>query len=552
MKNQKIEVDITGMTCKDCAISIENLLKQKAGIAVARVNYESGKGEITFDAGSTTDEEIANTINVTGKYQVRNRSLLSHPSAGSNHFDLIIIGGGSSAFSAAITAHEFGLSTLMVNAGLPFGGTCVNVGCVPSKFLIRAGETAYNASHSNFEGIQAYGASIDFAKVIREKTEMVSRMQQKKYIDIVKNFDNFQMIEGWAEFIDKNTSMGNGQAEYSPLKFIIATGATTNVHDIEAIDEVGYLTNVTLFELEEKPESLTIMGAGYIGLEIAMAYSRLGIKVRIIEFTDRVLRSQAPDISEELEKQMQKEGIGIFPNLRVQRFEKQEDSILIHCKGADGNEITLVEPGYVVVATGTQPNTGKLGLDKIGVETTTNGRIAVNAMMETNVENIYAVGDVINTPAYVYTAAAEGKMAIENAFKGAGNKADYSSLPWVVFTDPQVAGVGLDEVEAAALGLPFEVSKMPLTEVPRSQAARDTRGFIKLIRDTETDELIGARVVAPEGGELIMELSLAVKYGITVNELARTFHPYLTLSEGIKLAAIAFGKDIATLSCCAS
>src|SRR5690606_14970016 len=143
-------------------------------------------------------------------------------------------------------------------------------------------------------------------------------------------------------------------------------------------------------------------------------------------------------------------------------------------------------------------------------------------------------------------AAAEGKMAVENAFKGAGSKTDYSSLPWVVFTDPQVAGVGLDEVEAAALGLPVEVSKMPLTEVPRSQAAKDTRGFIKLIRNKETDTLIGARVVAPEGGELIMELTLAVKYGITVNDLAKTFHPYLTLSEGIKLAAIAFGKDIAT------
>lgn len=552
MENRKIEVDITGMTCKHCAISIESLLKNKEGITVASVNHESGKGEITFDGKITTDEDIISTINSTKKYQARRTSSALHAPTEPAFYDLVIIGGGSSAFSAAITGHELGLSILMVNAGLPFGGTCVNVGCVPSKFLIRAGETAYHASHSNFEGISPYGASIDFAKVIQEKTEMVSRMQQKKYMDIVKDFDNFRMVEGWAEFLDTKTIIVNGETKYSALKFIIATGATTNIPDIKGLQEVDYLTNITLFDLEEKPESLTIMGAGYIGLEIAMAYSRLGVKVRIIEFTDRVLRSQAPDISQELQKQLHLEGITVLPNVRAQKFEKKGSSTLIHCKDPEGKEITLVEPGHVVVSTGTRPNTSKLGLDKIGLEITKNGHIVVNAMMETNVSGIYAVGDVINTPAYVYTAAAEGKMAVENAFKGAGSKADYSSLPWVIFTDPQVAGVGLDEVEAAALGLPFEVSKMPLTEVPRSQAAKDTRGFIKLIRNTETDKLIGARVVAPEGGELIMELTLAVKYGITVNELAKTFHPYLTLSEGIKLASIAFGKDIATLSCCAS
>lgn len=552
MEIKKIEVDITGMTCRHCAISIENLVKNRDGVSVATVDHESGKGEVTFDGDRITGEDIVNTINGTKKYQVSGTSVPGSVLSEPGQYDLIIIGGGSSAFSAAITAHKMGLSILMVNAGLPFGGTCVNVGCVPSKFLIRAGEAAYHASRSNFEGIRPNGVTIDFAKVIREKTEMVSKMQQKKYMDIVKDFANFKMIEGWAEFNNENTITVNGKAQYSALKFIIATGASTNIPDIEGLWEVGYLTNISLFDLEEKPESLTIMGAGYIGLEIAMAYSRLGVKVRIMEFTDRVLRSQTLDISEELQKQFQKEGIDVMPNIRAQKFEKQGNSILIHCKGADGNDMTLIEPGHVVVATGTRPNTGRLGLNKIGLETTKNGHIAVNAMMETNIANIYAVGDVIDTPAYVYTAASEGKMAVENAFKGAGIKADYTALPWVVFTDPQVAGVGLDEVEASKLGLPFEVSKMPLTEVPRSQAAKDTRGFIKLIRDKETDKLIGARVVAPEGGELIMELTLAVKYGITVNDLAKTFHPYLTLGEGIKLAAIAFGKDIATLSCCAS
>ncbi|TAN13725.1 MAG: mercury(II) reductase, partial [Chitinophagaceae bacterium] len=344
----------------------------------------------------------------------------------------------------------------------------------------------------------------------------------------------------------------NGKGEYTATKFIIATGASTNVPNIEGLKETGYLTHVSLFDLEEQPQSITIMGAGYIGCEIAMAYNRLGTKVRIIEFTDRVLRSQTPDISEELEMHMRREGIEILPNFRAIRFEKRGNDTIIHCKCPDGSVMQIIEPGKIVIASGIKPNTQKLGLHNIGLQLTKNGHVQVNELMETNLPDIYAAGDVASTPAYVYTAAYEGKIAVENAFSGTENKTDYSSLPWVVFTDPQVAGVGLDESQAAAQNIPFEVSKLELREIPRSLAANDTRGFIKLIRNPETDELLGARIIAPEGGELTMELSLAIKYGIKVKELAQSFHPYLTLGEGIKLAAIAFGKDVEKLSCCAS
>jgi mercuric reductase len=276
------------------------------------------------------------------------------------------------------------------------------------------------------------------------------------------------------------------------------------------------------------------------------------VKVRIIEFTDRVLRTQTPDISEELENNMRKEGIEILPNFRAVRFEKKGNDTIIHCKCPDGMFTQITEPGKVVVASGTKPNTDNLGLEKIGLQLTKSGHIQVNERMETNLPNIYAAGDVANTPSFVYTAAYEGKIAVENAFSGAGNKIDYTSLSWVVFTDPQVAGAGLDEIQAEAQHIPYEVSKLPLSEIPRAIAANDTRGFIKLIRNTETDKLIGARVVAPEGGELIQQLSMAIKYGITIKELADSLYPYLTLGEGIKLAAITFGKDVSKLSCCAS
>lgn len=550
--SDKIDLTITGMTCNHCAVSIEKMVKRNDGVKSAAVNYKNGKGEIEFNPETISKDEIINAINSSKSYRAKLSDATTNGNGANHQFDLIIIGGGSAAFSAAITAENLGLTTLMVNVGLPFGGTCVNVGCVPSKTLIRAAETAYHATHSNFSGIKPKGFDINFAQVIKDKKQLVKTLQQKKYMDVVSDFQYLQMVEGRAEFVDDKTILVNGRDTYTAIKFIIATGAATNVPDIEGLKEIGYLTNVSLFDLEEQPESITIMGAGYIGLEIAMAYNRFGTKVRIIEFTDRVLRTQTPDISEEIEKHMKNEGIEILPNFRAVKFEKSGNDTIIHCKCPDGSLTRLVEPGKIVVATGIKANTQKLGLDKIGLQLTKSGHVQVNELMETNLQNTYAIGDVANTPSFVYTAAFEGKIAVENAFTGSKNKTDYSSLPWVVFTDPQIAGAGLDEAQAAAQNIPFEVSKLTLDNVPRSLAANDTRGFIKLIRNTETDKLIGARIVAPEGGELIQQLSTAIKYGITVKELAESFYAYLTLGEGIKLAAIAFGKDVAKLSCCAS
>lgn len=206
----------------------------------------------------------------------------------------------------------------------------------------------------------------------------------------------------------------------------------------------------------------------------------------------------------------------------------------------------------VLVATGRRPNTGKLGLEELGIKVDPKGFLSVDETLQTILPGVYGAGDVIGPPMYVYTAAYEGALAAENAVTGARTPRNYIALPWVVFTDPQVAGIGFDEQQARAHGLEPDVSVLQLTDVPRSLAARDTRGFIKLIRDRETDHILGARILAPEGSELLMEVGLAIKYGITAKQLATSFHPYLTLSEGIKLAAIGFGKDVKKLSCCAA
>lgn len=553
---ETITLEIEGMTCKGCATHIEKDMNATEGVLSSTVNHETGKGEFTFDADKMSKANVIDAINSVGDYSVVNNvdeeEVSAVNSKGQNQFDLIIIGGGSAAFSAAIKAEGLGLTTLMVNAGLDFGGTCVNVGCVPSKNLIRAAETVRLATHSNFKGIKPKGADIDFTQIIKDKKALVSTLQQHKYMDVVSDFKNLTMLKGWAEFVDNKTILVNGKDTYTAANIIIATGATTNIPSIEGLNKVGYLTNVSLFDLEEKPKSLTIMGAGYIGLEIAMAYNRLGVKVRIIEFTDRPLRSQTKDITDVLVEQMKSEGIEILPNFRAFKFEKKGNDTIIHCNCPDGSTTQIVEKGHIVVATGTKPNTSKLGLENIGLKLTESGHIIVNEKMETNISNIYAVGDVTITPAFVYTAATEGSTAVHNAFSSTKTSIDYSSLPWVVFTDPQIAGAGIDENEAEKKEIPFEVSKLDLIHVPRALAAQDTRGFIKLIRNTETDKLIGARVVAPEGGELIQQLSMAIKFGITVKDLAESFYPYLTLGESVKLAAITFGKDVSKLSCCAS
>jgi len=565
MKTKIIHLNINGMTCSGCSSHIEKDMNAKEGVLSSAVNHETGIGEFIIDTNKMDREKLIDAVNNIGDYSVINEAekkitvvsnlentTMKDSSNDKNDYDLIIVGGGSAAFSAAIKAEGLRLTTLMVNAGLDFGGTCVNVGCVPSKNLIRAAETVYHATHSNFKGVKPKGADIDFKQVIKDKKELVSELQQQKYMDVVSDYKKLTMLKGWAKFVDTNTILVDGKDKYSATNIIIATGATTNIPNIEGLNNVGYLTNISLFDLEEKPESLTIMGAGYIGLEIAMAYNRLGVKVRIIEFTDRPLRNQTKDITDVLEAQMKSEGIEFLPNFRAFKFEKEGDNTIIHCKCPDGSTTQIIEEGHLLVATGTTPNTSNLGLEKMDLKLTENGHIMVNEKMETNVANIYAAGDVANTPAFVYTAATEGNTAVNNAFSLSKSSVDYSSLPWVVFTDPQIAGAGMDEIEAEAKGIPFEVSKLDLIHVPRALAAQDTRGFIKLIRNTETDKLIGGRVIAPEGGELIQQLSMAIKFGITVKDLAESFYPYLTLSEGIKLAAITFGKDVSKLSCCAS
>jgi mercuric reductase len=543
-----VKYEISGMTCDHCASGIQKHLSTKYGIIENQVSYKDKIGEFKYNPEKISKEGIREIIDKETHYKVV--AEIDDKAGKPNNFDLIIIGGGSAAFSAAIKADSLGLSTLMVNAGLDFGGTCVNVGCVPSKNLIRAAETVYHANHSNFEGIKPKGADIDFGSLIKGKKQLVNELQKKKYMDVVSDFDNLVLLKGWAEFVDNKTIIVDGKEKFTAHKILIASGSTTKLPAIKGLSQIDYLTNISLFDIEKQPKSLIVLGGGYIALEIAQAYHRFGTKVILLQRSENILSRLNPEISQELLQHLRNEGMEIYTGLDFEEIAENETGIIVNVTKS-GKSISFVADN-ILVSTGTKPNTYSLGLDKIGVETEESGHIMVDDRLRTTLPNIYAAGDCINTPAYVYTAAHEGKIAIGNAFSGTDSKIDYSALPWVVFTDPQVAGAGIDEAEAIEMNIPFETSRIELKDVPRSIAANDSRGFIKLIRNKKTDMLIGARIVAPEGGELIQQLSMAIKFGLKIKDLAEGLYAYLTLSEGIKLAAITFGKDVSKLSCCAS
>jgi mercuric reductase len=546
MRIKTIQLDIKGMTCDHCATGIENKLTTD-GIIDKNVSYKNAGAQISFDENKISSAEITNLVNGIGPYKVTGSSEAEGTGGEENH--LIIIGGGSAAFAATIEAHEQGAKVTMINDGLPIGGTCVNVGCVPSKNLIRAAEAIYKANHNPFPGMETNGKLANFKDLIKQKTDLVLDLRQQKYINIVKDMENFRQIKGRAKITAPTSVEVNGET-ISGTHIFVASGARPLIPEIPGLRDVPFLTNEEAFEMDELPKSIIVLGGRYIALEIAQMFARLGSKVTILQRSDRILPKETVDLTEALSGYIEDEGIKIVTGNNFVNISGDEQSIEVNSiiKG----ESQTFSAEKLIVATGRKANTENMGLTETGVELNSASFIKVDDYMQTTVPTIFSAGDVLGENMFVYTAAYEGKLAANNMFNPVKKERDYSALPWVVFTDPQVAGVGLDENQAAEKGIEAEAAVLPLSHVPRAIAAKDTRGFIKLIRDKNTDKLIGARILAPEGSELLMEVTLAIKFGITTAQIKEIFHPYLTLGEGIKLAAITFSKSVEELSCCAT
>jgi len=462
-------------------------------------------------------------------------------------YDLAVVGAGSAGFSAAITAAEDGARVALIGHGV-IGGTCVNLGCVPSKTMIRAMEVMHAPRAARqFDGIEAEARITDWAAVVRQKQALVDDLRAAKYIDVLPRHNGIAYLEGAASFADDGGLTIDGK----PIpagKIVLATGSRPHVPDIPGMDGIRHHDSTSILELERLPSSVIVMGGGYIGVELAQVFARAGTSVTIV--TRRgLLPETEPEIGEALTHAFEDEGIAVR---RVTSYSRvtQTDGEITLTVWADGGEETL-RAEELLLATGRVPNTESLALARAGIETCARGGIMVDDRMRTSRAGIYAAGDVTGLDQFVYMAAYGARLAAKNALNGDSLIYDNSAMPAVVFSDPQVASVGLTEAAAKATGHDVRTSVLPLDAVPRALAARDTRGLIKLVADGASKRLLGAHILAPEGADSIQTAVMALKAGMTYEDLGAMIFPYLTTVEGLKLAAQTFEKDVAALSCCA-
>jgi mercuric reductase len=464
-------------------------------------------------------------------------------------FDLAVLGGGSAGFAAAIKAAELGARVAIIEGGT-LGGTCVNVGCVPSKTLLRAAEATFRRTHHGFRGIPASDGQPDWTLIRTQKDELVGELRQAKYSEVLGAYELVTLFQERGVLASAGEIHLAGGRAIRASKVILATGSSPWAPSIPGLAEAGYLDSASAMALGSLPRSLIVLGAGAVGLELGQLFARLGVNVTLLEAQSRVTPAEDPEVGEALGQYLSAEGLVIHTGVQVGGVTRDESGYTVSFH-QDGRPQTA-KADQLLVATGRRPNTSGFGLEGIAVTVGDRGSLAVNDYLQTADPRIYAAGDVLGEPMLVYVAAYGGGVAAENAILGKKRRYDLAAVPRVTFTDPAIGSVGLSEAEARARGIEPLISKLPLDQVPRALAARETRGFIKLVADPRSRQIIGAQILAHEAGELMAEATLAVRFYLRIEDLTSTFHPYLTLSEGIKLAAQTFDRDVKTLSCCAA
>jgi len=543
---RKLALSISGMTCNHCASSAEQALNLLAGVQ-ATVSFENQLAEITSD-GQTSTASMQRAIEDKG-YGARvadsDQSVGTDESAGNLH--IAIIGTGSGAFATAIKAADNGARVTLIERQDIIGGCCVNVGCVPSKIMIRAAELAQQQRSNPFDGLADHEPGIDRAALLRQQISRVEELRSAKYENILENNPSINLIKGQARFRGSDTliiSKADGSEQTLQAdRILIASGASPAIPPVPGLNGTPYWTSTEALFAEDIPGHLIVIGSSVVAVEIAQAYRRLGAEVTILA-RHKLLFNEDALLGDRLAESFQREGIRVYNQTQASRVAFDNDGFLVE------TDHGTLEADRLLVATGRTPNTAELGLDAIGVETRANGAIVVDDHMRTSVEHIYAAGDCSNQPQFVYVAAAAGTRAAIN-MTGGEAALDLSSMPAVIFTDPQVATVGLSEVQARADGIETDSRTLELENIPRALANFDTDGFVKLVIEADSGRLIGTQILAANGGEMIQAAVLAIHNKMTVDQLANQLFPYLTMVEGLKLCAQIFRKDVAELSCCA-
>lgn len=473
-------------------------------------------------------------------------------------FNLLIIGGGAAAFAAATKVSDLGRTALMINAGLPLGGTCINVGCMPSKHLLTVGDEYFYPKHPRFKALaNGHNATFDFATAMREKNEIVASARQSNYLDVLESLDGVEFLAGRARFVSGTSVEVNG-SEYTGEKVLLATGSSTKPLPIPGLDAAGWLNNVTAMELEQLPRSLVVIGGGPLGLEFAQMFAHFGSEVTVLEAMDHILPRHELEVALELQRALEDEGIRFRVGVTIDRVYVRSDAKVVTVRGGRGaqrrrslaTDTEEIAAEHILLAAGIQANTADLNLEAAGVRAGPNGFIAINEHYRTDNPDVFAAGDCVGKMALETVAAREGALAAENALRGETRTMNYDHVPHAVFTNPQVASVGLTEQEEMRRFGACSCRTIYMDAVPKAAAIKENRGLFKMVIHPQTTQVLGVHIVAPNAADLIHEAALAVKFGLTVDDVIDTVHVFPTLSEGIKRAAQAFRRDVSHMSCC--
>ena len=455
----------------------------------------------------------------------------------SDSYDLVVIGTGGAAMAAGIEARSRGKSVLLIEHRA-LGGTCVNIGCVPSKNLLAAAGQRHRALNNPFPMVPTSADGVDMPALIAQKQELIDRLVEHKYAAVAAAH-GFPVRYGHARFADEQTLYVDGEPVSAPA-YVVATGVAPAIPDLRGIDQVDYLTSTTAMEQQSLPESMVVLGGGYVGLEQAQLFAHLGVRVTVV---GRFAPHTEPEIARSLR------GVFVDDGIRV----IEERGLAVSSTGAgvlvrtsSGSEVAGER---LLVATGRFADTGDLGLDAAGVKTDERGFVVVDDNHRTTNPRIFAAGDVSGAPQYVYVAAQTGHVAAAGAL-GEPSTVDYRGLPAVTFTTPQIASAGLTEQAALAQGHRCDCRVLGAQDIPRALANRDTRGALKIVIDADTRKVLGVHAALDGGGDLMLAATYAIKFGLTVDDIADTWAPYLTMAESLRIAAGLFRSTMPT-SCCA-
>ncbi|MDN4094582.1 mercury(II) reductase [Brevibacillus agri] len=546
-QNITVRIEVTGMTCTSCE---QHVKKALTTIGANNIFASFRKNEVTFEVPDKSYIQFAKEAIIKCGYTPRHEEIISQQNrlelSNDGDYDLVIIGSGGAAFASAIKAVEYGAKVAMIERST-IGGTCVNIGCVPSKTMLRAGEINHFSKQNQFLGLNTSAGPVDLSTLVDQKNELVQYLRHEKYINLIDEY-GFEIIQGEATFVDEQTVEVNGQ-KITAKHFLIATGASPSIPNIEGLNEVEYLTSTSALQLKQLPKRLTVIGSGYIAMELGQMFHHLGSEVTLMQRSPRVLKAYDPEISEAITKAITEQGISLITNATFNKVEMPNGTKLVHI--TVNGENMVVEADEILVATGRKPNIEKLNLELAGVKIGSHGEVIVDEYLQTSNPRVYAAGDVTMGPQFVYVAAYEGGLVADNIFGSLKRKLDLTVVPGVTFTTPSIATVGLTEEQAKAKGYEVKTSVLPLNAVPRAIVNRETTGVFKLVADAQSGKVLGVHIVAENAGDVIYSATLSVKFGLTVNDLRETLAPYLTMSEGIKLAALTFDKDVSKLSCCA-